>query len=738
MNRPWRIWMIFTLCGLAGFAALVWVSLTLIEIDRRESTAAARAAIEENVRLALWRMDSALLPILGRENARPPGEYRPFYPVTGAVTPSLDPLPPQSVLLPSPLLESDLPMVRLHFELSPSGQITTPYSGPRGSQQLHKLQSIATPANILASAPPIEPEPVRDAVPVAEADKYDAPAFEPQPPAEMNQSPMQQGQLMQQRASVAQQQELSSNEFRQRMKVSVQSQRMNRAESKGYAAVEPSGEVDALQMAAADVGASEALRAPLAPLAPSAPAAPSAPRPSAAPAAAPAPTTAPTPMAAGAAAPQPPAAKANVDESMQLADADRHDRGAEFRREITAERKRADGLTRGIGGALPGMQALAEAEQPVLVGDMKPVWMGGELMLLRRVATPSGEVVQGVWLDWDAMRKWLLSEVQDLLPAAELRQIIKPIKARDQNWWAYSNSGRRMAEPVRALAVIPALLVPHSAEIAVVGISPDVRLSLIVTWACLIAATAAVAMLLWGALALSERRGAFVSAVTHELRTPLTTFRLYTQMLQQDMVTDEARRRSYLQTLGAEAERLSHLVENVLSYARLERGRNDNHREAVDASTLIDRMVDRLGRRAEQAAMTFTCDVDESASGATVITDPGAVERIIFNLVDNACKYAAKSEDRTIRLHVSRDGDRVVMRVRDHGPGISGEARRRLFEPFSKSAHEAAHSAPGVGLGLALSRRLARRLGGELVIEPCDGGSCFALSLPIAGGARQS
>ena len=72
---------------------------------------------------------------------------------------------------------------------------------------------------------------------------------------------------------------------------------------------------------------------------------------------------------------------------------------------------------------------------------------------------------------------------------------------------------------------------------------------------------------------LSERRGAFVSAVTHELRTPLTTLRMYTEMLADGMVPDEPRRRSYLQTLRAEADRLGHLVENVLAYSRLERNR---------------------------------------------------------------------------------------------------------------------------------------------------------------------
>ena len=130
-----------------------------------------------------------------------------------------------------------------------------------------------------------------------------------------------------------------------------------------------------------------------------------------------------------------------------------------------------------------------------------------------------------------------------------------------------------------------------------------VRLSLLIAWACLALAAAAVALVLHGALALSERRGTFVSAVTHELRTPLTTFRLYTEMLDEGMVAGPDSQRSYLRTLRAEADRLGHLVENVLSFARLERGRAADGREVVAPAALLDRLVPRLALRAQQAGM---------------------------------------------------------------------------------------------------------------------------------------
>jgi signal transduction histidine kinase len=265
------------------------------------------------------------------------------------------------------------------------------------------------------------------------------------------------------------------------------------------------------------------------------------------------------------------------------------------------------------------------------------------------------------------------------------------------------------------------------------GFSP-VRASLAAAWACGLVAAAAVAALLAGVLALSERRAAFVSAVTHELRTPLTTFRMYAEMLAGGMVRDEDQRRHYLETLRREADRLSHLVENVLAYARLERGRHAGRIEEVTVEALIERAAGRLRERAELAGLRLEVAVDESAQSRRARADSAAVEQILFNLVDNASKYARPpGEGGVIHLEAALDEDMVLLRVRDHGPGISRRDERRLFRPFSKSAREAAHSAPGVGLGLALSRRLARELGGDLRLErQAAGGASFVLVLPAA------
>jgi signal transduction histidine kinase len=334
------------------------------------------------------------------------------------------------------------------------------------------------------------------------------------------------------------------------------------------------------------------------------------------------------------------------------------------------------------------------------------------------VTVAGQEYVQGCLLDWPKIRDWLKSEIADLLPDADLMPA------------TFSDT----AEKFRLLAALPIIrLVPGAVTVeGEAGWSP-LTLSLLAAWICLIITAAAVIGLLWGVMRLSARRASFVTAVTHELRTPLTTFQMYTEMLAENMVPEEPQRKQYLTTLRAEAVRLTHLVENVLSYARLERGRIDRRMQTISLGELVGSMQNRLADRASQAEMELVVESDENNGGILVKTNISAVEQILFNLVDNACKYAATAEDKRIRLLLQEEGGNAMVRVEDHGPGIAPEMRRRLFHSFSKTAKEAAHSAPGVGLGLALSRRLARDLGGDLsFVDQHSPGASFVLALPLA------
>jgi two-component sensor histidine kinase len=354
---------------------------------------------------------------------------------------------------------------------------------------------------------------------------------------------------------------------------------------------------------------------------------------------------------------------------------------------------------------------------------MTPLWAGENLLLARRVAAAGKEYVQGCLVDLADLRSLLADAVGDLLPDATFAPV--PPSAT--------------VDPSRMCAALPLRIVPGELPTeATTGLSP-MLLSLAVAWACMLATAATIACLLAGIIRLSNRRASFVTAVTHELRTPLTTFQMYVEMLAEGMVRDEEQSRQYLKTLQAEAARLTHMVENVLAYARLERGRADGRVESIALGQLLDRVQGRLVARAEAAGMEIVVAGEPSARQQCVEANVSAVEQILFNLVDNACKYAAAAEDKRIHVELRSLPGGAEIRVCDHGPGLPPSRRNRWFRSFSKSAQEAAHSAPGVGLGLALSRRLARHTGGELRLECSEGpGACFVLTLKAACAARTS
>jgi signal transduction histidine kinase len=341
---------------------------------------------------------------------------------------------------------------------------------------------------------------------------------------------------------------------------------------------------------------------------------------------------------------------------------------------------------------------------------IEPVWVGEHLLLLRAVGD---QRIEGSWLDWEALPRMLLAEVADLLPHAALI----PVPEADPT------------NTERMLATLPARLDPGATIPPPPTWSP-LRASLLTGWLIVLAAFAALIVLVRVSLALSERRATFVSAVTHELRTPLTTFRMYTEMLSEGMV--EHKRQRYLDTLRREAVRLSGLVENVLAYSRIESDRPVSQPETLSVGDVIDRVADRLRERCEAAGLSLSLEPTQSQREVVVRVDPGAVEQILFNLVDNAAKYGASSEDPRIRISVEPRAGKVVLHVRDFGPGIPAAEAKKIFEPFTKANADAAGTKPGVGLGLALSRRLARQMGGDLELAPGENGADFVLTLPRA------
>jgi signal transduction histidine kinase len=256
------------------------------------------------------------------------------------------------------------------------------------------------------------------------------------------------------------------------------------------------------------------------------------------------------------------------------------------------------------------------------------------------------------------------------------------------------------------------------------------RVGLTLAWTAALVALLAVGLGGWSLLDLSERRIRFVSAVTHELRTPLTTLRLYLDMLLGGMVRDEGQRKEYLETLNAEADRLSRLVGNVLDFSRLENQQPRLSRAPVKAADLLARLRDTWEARCRTADKELVVE-DGLGEGAVLETDADLLQQVLGNLIDNACKYSRGAADRRVWLRARREAGRVLFEVVDRGPGVPARERRAIFRAFRRG-DRADVTAGGVGLGLALARRWARLLGGRLTLAPtsAEGGANFQVWLP--------
>jgi len=628
MSRPWHIWSIFGLCLAVLLTAMGWVSLTAVRLDHSEQAAAQQAEVEERVRLALWRMDSALATFVVEESARPYYAYDSFHATERAYTKGYVTIKQGDVLVPSPLLTYLPTNVLVYFQLTQEGKLSSPQV-PLGSERSLAETGYTTPQQIqLATTRLSELQRILHEPVAADASN-----------ATRNGSSLNYSSL-------------------------AQPLRDNR---------------DVLAIACPQ---------------------------------------APTNAAAQPDLIQSPAQVQNrqsLESQMVRNSAEWNARNNSMSQKAAANNEPQQ----------PNGNYIAPAELKLNEGPFKAVWLGPALVLARRVAVSGRVLIQGCWLDWTKLRASLLQDIQDLFPAGNLEPV--PVLAIDNK------------DP-RRLAALPARLITGPVVVESLPFWSSIRFSLVVAWCCVLLAAVAVAVLLNGAVSLSERRGAFVSAVTHELRTPLTTFKMYSEMLAEGMVPDEEKRRHYLTTLCSEANRLSHLVENVLAYARLERGSARSRVEKVTLETLIERVKARLLQRVAQAGVTLVVDSEAEALQTMVHVDVSAVEQILFNLVDNACKYAVPgASEKVIHLEAFPDGKFALLRVRDHGQGITAREARRLFRPFSKAAHEAAHTAPGVGLGLALCRRLCRSMGGDLRLDGvARNGACFVLTVPrvVAEGGK--
>lgn len=232
-------------------------------------------------------------------------------------------------------------------------------------------------------------------------------------------------------------------------------------------------------------------------------------------------------------------------------------------------------------------------------------------------------------------------------------------------------------------------------------------------------------------LTLVRQKTDFVSNVSHELKTPLTSIRMFSELLADGRVTDPEKQRSYLGIISTEAARLSRLINNVLDFARTEKGEKKYHFIRCDLSTVARETLD--GYRPQLEAGGFTTDTEIPENPVWVNADKDALSQVLVNLLSNAEKYSDVKKEIRIELTTHpKPLPHAELRVLDRGIGVPVDSEEKIFEKFYR-AHDSLNTGiTGSGLGLTLARQIARAHGGELGFERRQGGgSCFSLRLPL-------
>lgn len=218
-----------------------------------------------------------------------------------------------------------------------------------------------------------------------------------------------------------------------------------------------------------------------------------------------------------------------------------------------------------------------------------------------------------------------------------------------------------------------------------------------------------------------------ISAVSHELRSPLTSVKGFVSTLinKWDQLTEE-QKKHFLNTIQVDADRVTRLINELLDISRLETGRLQLRKQRVEIQDIARKVMERLTPRAER----HTIRMELNGTLPPVMVDPDKVEQVLTNLVENAMKY---TDEGTITVGCSLDGEVIRVSVSDEGEGIPAEHLSQVFGKFFRRG-ERVGSPSGTGLGLYISKGLIEAHGGKIWVEDAEGGGAvFTFTLPLPG-----
>jgi two-component system phosphate regulon sensor histidine kinase PhoR len=224
----------------------------------------------------------------------------------------------------------------------------------------------------------------------------------------------------------------------------------------------------------------------------------------------------------------------------------------------------------------------------------------------------------------------------------------------------------------------------------------------------------------------------FVANVSHELRTPIATIRSAAETLRRAIDAGPEAAADFIQIIERQAERLQHLVEDLLDLSRIESRQFRLALESVSVGPMIAHILPAF--REQAAAKHLRVSTEIPGDLRSVRADRRALEQILTNLIENAVKYGGDGS--TVTVRASTEGERVRISVADTGPGIEAAHLPRLFERFYRVDAGRSRELGGTGLGLSIVKHLVEAMGGKVSVDSAPGrGTTFAFTLPHAGSA---
>jgi two-component system phosphate regulon sensor histidine kinase PhoR len=222
----------------------------------------------------------------------------------------------------------------------------------------------------------------------------------------------------------------------------------------------------------------------------------------------------------------------------------------------------------------------------------------------------------------------------------------------------------------------------------------------------------------------------FVANVSHELRTPVSVIQANTETLLSGALEEPVLARRFLDAIRRNAERLGQLISDLLDISRIEAGKYEIEMRALSMLSVAQAVSKSVGESCRQRGVTLELDIDPELR---VRGDASALEQILINLVENAVKYGP--EGGLVELGAREQGAGVRIEVRDRGPGIDPDQRRRVFERFYRVDPGRSRHMGGTGLGLAIVKNLSEVMGGDVGVDPREPtGSCFWVRLAGVSG----